>query len=129
MIKILSIDDSKAVHAYLKDCFAHSNIEVTHAYSGEDGLGILGKNAPLFDLILLDWEMPGLTGPQVLDRMNSLGIKAPVIMLTSKGEIENISEMLTKGAQEYIIKPFTEDIIFSKIESVIGLKVEKNGTH
>lgn len=123
MTRVLSIDDSKAVHAYLGDCFANSNIEVSHAYTGAEGLELMSKGR--FELIFLDWEMPGMTGPEVLTEIVNRKIATPVIMLTSKNNLSDISEMLEKGAQEYVMKPFTPDILFSKIESVIGVTVKK----
>jgi len=135
MAKVLSIDDSRAVHAYLRDCFAGSNIELAHAFSAQEGFDILlgahasGAAESKYDLIFLDWEMPGMSGPEVLVKIREAGIRVPVIMVTSKNSSQNISEVLTKGAQEYVMKPFTEDILFSKIEDVIGLKVTKDGAH
>ncbi len=64
--------------------------------------------------------MPGLTGPEVLDQINTLGIKIPVIMLTSKNDMSDIASMLDKGASEYVLKPFTRDIILEKIAAVVG---------
>jgi len=129
MAKVLSIDDSRAVHAYLRDCFADSNVELHHAYSGQEGLDILAKPGAIFDLVFLDWEMPGLTGPEVLVKIRAGGIQTPVIMVTSKNNTADIAEVLEKGAQEYVMKPFTDDILYAKVEDVIGLKVEKNGAH
>lgn len=125
MSKILSIDDSKAVHAYLNDCFSGSKIEVSHALSGEEGLKILSGPSK-FDLILLDWEMPGLTGPEVLKEIMARQIQTPVVMLTSKNAVTEIADMLEKGAHDYIMKPFTPDIIISKVETILGVTVEKS---
>lgn len=133
MARVLSIDDSRAVHAYFRDCFKDTEVELGHAYSGQEGLDLLraahAGNARPYDLIFLDWEMPGLSGPEVLDKLREAGITTPVIMVTSKNSTQDIAQVLAKGAQEYIMKPFTEDILFAKIEDVIGLKVEKHGTH
>lgn len=119
-LKILSIDDSKAVHAFLKECLKDSGHQLTTAPSGEEGLKVLADSNNQFDLIFLDWEMPGLTGPEVLDKIKSMGIKTPVIMLTSKNDMTDIAGMLDKGASEYVLKPFTRDIILEKIASVFG---------
>lgn len=119
-LKILSIDDSKAVHAFLKECLKDSGHQLTTAPSGEEGLKVLADSNNQFDLIFLDWEMPGLTGPEVLDKIKAMGIKTPVIMLTSKNDMTDIAGMLDKGASEYVLKPFTRDIILEKIASVFG---------
>lgn len=129
MARFLSIDDSRAVHAYMRDCFADSNVDLIHAYSGQEGLDLVAKPGQEFDLIFLDWEMPGLSGPEVLTKIRSSGVQTPVIMVTSKNETSDIAEVLAKGAQEYVMKPFTDDILYAKVEDVIGFKVEKNGAH
>ena len=118
--EILSIDDSKAVHAFLDRCVEGTNIKFTHAMGVKEGLEKIKLDPKLFTLILLDWEMPEISGPEALDIFNKEGITIPVIMLTSKSNLTEISAMLEKGAKEYVLKPFTPDIILEKIQSVIG---------
>ena len=122
-VKILSIDDSRGVHAYLDLCFQGTPHSLHHAMSGEEGLDWLGRQAA--DLIFLDWEMPGLTGPEVFEEISRKGIKTPVIMMTSKNKPSEIEAMLGKGVSEYVMKPFTPDIVFEKIESVLGIRTMK----
>ncbi len=130
-MKILSIDDSKAVHAYLTDCFNETDHVLEHAYLGAEGIQMakqLHNHPQGLDLILLDWEMPGMTGPEVFQALRTDQINIPIIMLTSKNEVRDITDMLTKGASEYIMKPFTPEILFEKIEAVTGILVKKNDT-
>jgi len=117
-MKILSIDDSKSVHAFINVCLEGTDHSIEHAYNGEDGLKILKENPRRFDLVLLDWEMPGLTGPEVLVELMKLPIKFPVVMVTTKNNMEDISRVLGIGAREYIMKPFTREILLEKIESL-----------
>ncbi len=122
-LTILSIDDSKAVHAFLDRCMADSMVKMNliHATNPNDGIEILKKQLADINLVLLDWEMPEMTGPEVLAKVRSLGIQTPVIMLTSKNAPEDIEMMINAGASEYIMKPFTPDIVLDKIKSVLGL--------
>lgn len=125
-LKILSVDDSKSVHSYIQGCFAGKNVELTHIYSGDELLKFIGGQAQGLsgiDVILMDWEMPGLTGPEIVDQLNKLGVKTPVIMLTSRNDPNDLMVMLGKGVREYVMKPFTQDILFQKIEMVIGRSV------
>ena len=116
-MKILSIDDSKAVHAFLKMCFEGGSYELDFARDAEAGLKKISSNQ--YDMILLDWEMPGKTGPEALAEIRESGNKTPIIMLTSKNNTADIVRVLELGANEYVMKPFTVDIILEKIKTVL----------
>lgn len=121
-MKILCIDDSKAIHAFLKECVREVATEFHSVFDGEQGVHLLTKSgAPVFDLIFLDWEMPKKIGPDVLLEIKKHGVKTPVIMLTTKNDVSDIALVLERGASEYIMKPFTKDIIVEKISEVTGL--------
>ena len=120
-LKVLCIDDSRAVHAFLKDCLKDILLEFTSAYDGEEGLSYLSSADHVFDCVFLDWEMPKKTGPEVLKEAKTLGCKIPIIMLTSKNQIQDISTMLGEGASEYIMKPFTKDIIIERLKMLLGV--------
>jgi len=119
---ILSIDDSKAVHAFLDRCLVPdaNGISFIHAYSVKEGLKALEENSTSVSAILLDWEMPEMTGLEGLPLIVGQFPKIPVIMLTTKNRPEDIMEMLGRGAAEYMMKPFTPDILFEKLKAVIG---------
>lgn len=119
-LKILCIDDSKSVHVFLKHCLSDVTEELTSVYDGQEAITLFTNSAPQFDLIFLDWEMPQKNGPDTFEELKQMGIKTPVIMLTSKNSAENIVQMLTAGVSEYVMKPFTKDILVEKIHSVIG---------
>lgn len=121
-MRILIIDDSKSVHAYLKQIFQGKNVELEDAFNGQEGISMT-QTRPAYDLILLDWEMPIKTGPETLTQLKSEQYKAPVIMMTSKNSQEDIAQMMNAGAAEYIMKPFTVDILFDRITTVCGIEV------
>ena len=68
--------------------------------------------------------MPNLNGPDALQEIKSLGINTPVLMMTSKNAPEDIARVLELGASEYLMKPFTVDILFEKMSFVLGRAVE-----
>lgn len=124
MIHILSIDDSRSVHAFLNSILEPIPSKVTHAYDGLEGLSALRRNADdLPEIVLLDWEMPKLSGVETLKKIREAGISVPVIMLTSKNAPEEIMTALSLGANEYVMKPFTQGILIEKIEAVLGRKL------
>ncbi len=122
MLKILSIDDSKAVHSFLDDCFSETGHELDHVLDSTEGLKILLEGKKSYDLVLLDWEMPNLSGPEVLKELFKNKFETPVIMLTSRNSMDDISTGLESGAVEYLLKPFTRDIILDKISTVLDLQ-------
>lgn len=118
-IKILIIDDSKAVHVFLKDCLKNKNIDFIDAFDGAEGIEKMSQNSNI-DLVFLDWEMPKMTGPEVYDEFKKRNMQTPVIMLTSRNSVEDLTKMLTAGVNEYVMKPFTQDILLEKISFVLG---------
>ncbi len=121
-VRILCIDDSKSVHAYLKSCVEEVASDFKSAYDGEQALELLALNSDSFDLIFLDWEMPKMTGPEVLVELKRRGLTTPIVMLTSKNDASDMMQVLSKGAAEYILKPFTKDIILDKMSMALGTR-------
>lgn len=125
MLRVLSIDDSRAVHAFLTDILSHYELTLEHCFDGKSGVQKVLEQTVPYDLIMLDWEMPIMTGPETLRELKLKKVSSPVIMLTSKNEISDIQGMLEIGASEYVMKPFTPDILLEKIEGVLGTPLVK----
>ncbi len=124
-MKILIIDDTKSVHAFVKNLLGKSaGLETLSVFNGAEAMGLLAERKSEFDLILLDWEMPVMDGPTTLSAIKASGITAPVMMMTTKNEMKDIENMLALGAAEYLMKPFTIDILFDKIEYVTGRRMD-----
>lgn len=120
MFQILIIDDTKSVHAFVKSLLARSaEVVVTSVFNGEEGLKLLQTKTD-FQVILLDWEMPILDGPSTYAEFIKQGIKIPTVMMTTKNKPAEIEKMLMMGVSEYLMKPFTIDILFQKIEYASG---------
>ena len=120
MFQILIIDDTKSVHAFVRGLLAKApEVVVTSVFNGEEGLKLLQMKTD-FQIVLLDWEMPILDGPSTFAAFIERGIKIPTVMMTTKNKPEEIEKMLTMGVSEYLMKPFTVDILFEKIEYASG---------
>jgi two-component system chemotaxis response regulator CheY len=119
-LNILCIDDSRSVHAFLKQCLG---INIKNFYSVFDGslaLDFFRQNPEKqIDIIFLDWEMPKMTGPETFRELKKLKVNTKIIMLTSKNDPKNIIEMLEAGVAEYIMKPFTSEIILEKLQAIL----------
>lgn len=126
MLRFLSIDDSRTVHAFLRACFQHLQepVELSSAMDGQEAVDRLAAgSSPQPDLIFLDWEMPRLNGPETFARLRAIGVSSPVIMLTSKNDVDDIMRMLEAGVAEYVMKPFTSDILREKVGAVLGVEL------
>ena len=118
---ILSIDGSKTVHVFLDRCLAGSSFQLIHVLSPKEGLTLLESEGSEIALILMDGEMQEQNGSETLVDIRRLSRFVPVILLSSKSSIEDIQRMINSGVAEYVMKPFTPDILLAKIELVLGV--------
>jgi DNA-binding response OmpR family regulator len=101
---ILIVEDEPALMRGLKDTFAAKGCRVLVATDGEAGLQLALSAAP--DLILLDIMLPRLNGYEICRAVRESGLEVPIIMLTAKGQEEDIILGLNLGADDYVTKPF-----------------------
>ena len=102
--RVLIIEDDAALLRGLKDNYAAKGCVVTTAPDGESGLNLALSARP--DLILLDIMLPGLNGFEICRAVREHGIDAAIVMLTAKGQEEDIILGLNLGADDYVTKPF-----------------------
>ena len=116
-MRALVIDDSAVTRGIIKQILNPMGFEVFEAGDGLEGLDRVRELEGL-DLILLDWNMPRMDGSQFLRMLRTQTALAslPVMMVSSNNEAENIAASLNAGANEYIMKPFTEDVMRAKLE-------------
>jgi CheY-like chemotaxis protein len=120
MFKVLLVDDTRSVHAFMKSLLSKwVRVEVRSVFNGAEAVNLLMNNQN-FDLISLDWEMPEMDGPEAFLELKKMKIEIPTLMVTTKNSPEDIGKILAMGVSEYVMKPFTLDILLDKIESVTG---------
>ncbi|MBN2034341.1 MAG: response regulator [Deltaproteobacteria bacterium] len=120
--KLLVVDDEEDILELLRFNLAGEGFQVVCATTGEEALGKVKSDMP--DLILLDLMLPGIDGLEVAKRLKSLpetrGV--PLVMLTAKGEEEDIVKGLEIGADDYITKPFSPKVLAARIRAVLRRK-------
>lgn len=122
-MRALVIDDSRAMRAILKKFMIEAGFEVVEACHGKQALErISADDCP--DVALVDWNLPEMNGLEFLRaiRTESGFDSMKVIMVTTEIEKERIAKALNAGANEYVMKPFTKDMIVDKL-ALVGLAV------
>ncbi|HAV61075.1 MAG TPA: DNA-binding response regulator [Verrucomicrobiales bacterium] len=104
MDKILLIDDEADVQYSFRRILGSSDIKLTTASSGEEGLRVLAGAQP--DLVIMDVRMGGINGLETLRRLREIDTKLPVIMMTAYGTTQTAIEAMKLGAFDYLLKPF-----------------------
>lgn len=114
----LVVDDSTTIRKVIGRMFEKMDFEVREAENGQVALESCLANMP--EVIMLDWNMPVMSGIDFLRALRKApGGDAPkVILCTTENEFEAIQTAMSEGANEYIMKPFNEEIIKEKLEIV-----------
>lgn len=118
MTRCLVVDDSATVRSVIRQMLAPLGFEVTEADDGKQALDMTASVMP--DFILLDWNMPVMDGLTFLRRFRGMPASrsCKVIFCTTVNDLPQIEQALDAGADEYIMKPFDEQIILSKLSQV-----------
>ncbi|MDR0497247.1 MAG: response regulator [Treponema sp.] len=121
MRTVLVVDDSRIMRNIVKNYFTEQKIpcQYLEAENGTEALDILMKQP--VDLILLDWNMPKLSGIDFLKKVRAMNkyMKLPIIMVTSESAKYNVIEALKVGATDYIIKPINGKLFAEKISKIV----------
>jgi two-component system, chemotaxis family, chemotaxis protein CheY len=118
MGKALVVDDSKAIRMILTKILTGLGYEVLEAASGTEALKVIEAEKSGVALILLDWNMPEMNGLELLKKLRqNPELSSPVVvMVTTETEMSHMAAALEAGANEYVMKPFTRDIIVEKLQ-------------
>ena len=116
-MRALIIDDSKAMRSILGRMLRGLDFEVVEAANGREALERL-KGLGKVDLALVDWNMPEMNGFDFVRAVRSEHIYDGVLlmMVTTETEMENVVRALAAGANEYVMKPFTKEVILEKLQ-------------
>ena len=124
MKHILIVEDEEGIVKFLKQGLEEEGYQISSANNGLLGLDLF-KNGR-FDLILLDWMLPKMTGIDVCKNIRELNSKIPIIFLTAKDTVQETIEGLKTGANDYIKKPFSFDELVERIKVQLRDKSEQD---
>lgn len=116
MAKILLVDDDDDMATIVIDALTENGHSVKHMSDGNDAWEELGLR--FYDLLILDWNLPGLSGHAVLQKYRRIGGRTP-IMVTGMSSIENKVMGLEAGADDYVSKPFALPDLVIRVRSLL----------
>jgi two-component system chemotaxis response regulator CheY len=114
------IDDSRAVRLLVGDILREQGFDVVAAGHGQEGLVRMQEN-PEIRLVLVDWNMPVMDGLEFIQAVRRVRAwdEVRLVMVTTETESEQVERAITAGANEYVMKPFTADVLVAKL-SLLG---------
>jgi two-component system chemotaxis response regulator CheY len=123
-MKMLIVDDSKAMRTFLQHLATELSFQTEEAEDGRVGLSKLIKNDPRepFDVALIDWDMPVMNGLELVQtvRRNKDFDSLKVMMVTTQNTMERVSTALEAGANDFLMKPVTKESLEEKLQ-ILGL--------
>jgi CheY-like chemotaxis protein len=127
-MRVLIVDDAASERVYLIAMLKRLGIDkIVQVENGSKALTLLKKDKD-FDMILIDWNMPVMTGTEAISVLNFQGNKIPIVMMSGRDRPEDIERVLQMGAHAYLMKPFTIDHLAEKINLVIKHTIEEEAT-
>jgi len=124
--RVLLVDDKELYIEFLRRNLLTRNYEIVgEANDGEQAINLFKSEKP--DLTLLDYDMPGPNGSEVLEKIITLNPDAMVIMVTGREDFATMNQCIDKGATHYIRKDYPPETMFSVIEESLKKFAEKEG--
>ncbi len=120
MSKALVVDDSRTIRIIVGRTLKELGYEVCEAGNGKEALKVMAAEKAAVNLVLADWNMPEMNGLELLKqlRLDPELASLKILMVTTENELDHIVSALEAGANEYVMKPFTKDILREKLELV-----------
>jgi two-component system chemotaxis response regulator CheY len=113
--RILVADDSSTMRKIILRSL--NAVGVPGAVEASDGEEAINQFKPgEFDMVLTDWNMPGKSGLEVVQEIRKQDTKVPIIMVTTEAEKSRVMEAIQAGVSDYLVKPFTADMLREKLE-------------
>jgi len=119
-VKTLVVDDSPTMRRILANSL--QRIGISDCVHAEDGVDALAKFDSTIELVISDWNMPRMSGIDFVRQLRARpdGMTVPVLMVTTRGVSEDVVAAMQAGANQYIVKPFTPQVLKEKIDAVVA---------
>jgi DNA-binding response OmpR family regulator len=125
-MRVLIVEDDRSMAALLQRGLQEENQVVTLAFDGQSGLDIAKSYE--FDVVVLDWMLPLMDGPEVARRLRRIGISFPILMLTARDAVPDVVKGLDAGADDYLTKPFSFAEFLARLRALARRPKTEAGT-
>ncbi len=115
-MKILLIEDDLRLSSLIRNVLENEHYNIETEENGEVGLEIALRG--VYDLIIVDWMLPGLDGPSICRKIRTSRSTVPILILTARGQVEDRVMGLESGADDYLVKPFSFDELIARIRAL-----------
>ena len=116
-VRLIIIEDDEKTSGALQSGLGQEGFSATTARTGEDGFFLL--NTESFDLLALDWMLPGRNGLEILKAIRARGARTPVLLLTARDAVDDRVQGLESGADDYLVKPFAFAELVARIRTLL----------
>ena len=121
-MRILIVEDETSIANFLTDGLTEEGFSVDVAENGKLGLSMALGSSNAYDIILLDWMLPGLNGIEICRSIRQKNTSVPIIFLTAKDTVDDAIFGLETGANDYIRKPFSFEELLARIRVLLRTK-------
>jgi two-component system chemotaxis response regulator CheY len=119
-LHVLIVDDQKAARDVLRDMLHELGINtIIEAKEGAEALNLTAAHGSQINLVICDWNMPNMTGIELLKQLRGSSATQPFLMVTGRNDLESIMDAKNSGVTGYILKPFSLADLDSKITRVL----------
>jgi len=125
-VKILVVEDEAKLAQFIQLELKYEGYDVTVTNDGLSGL--TAARSEEFDLLLLDWMLPGVSGVEICRRLRDTGDRVPVILITAKDDVSDRVAGLDAGADDYVVKPFSVEELLARIRAQLRRTQEEDNT-
>lgn len=115
-MRVLVIEDDRKIAGFIARGLTEERMTVDQAHDGEEGLYLARLHR--YDVLIVDWMLPGLSGPELIPELRRHGVTGPVLMLTARDGVDDRVRGLECGADDYLGKPFAFTELVARIKAL-----------
>lgn len=117
-LRILLVEDEQELAGAVQTVLQRHGHVVDHCADGMEGWTLLSSELARYELVIADWMLPGLSGPELCRRARAAGLELPLLLLTARAETADRVEGLDAGADDYLSKPFAMEELLARVRAL-----------